>query len=132
MRTTIELGARQGFTQAKIELSPPSLGTIRIQLQHSDDGLTARVITDHAATADTLSQGGDDLRRSLQQAGINVISLDIETRGEGSQQSQDPTPGPAPGYASSSNQTDGADDDGGQIEPTTVVLPGGTRVNVLA
>src|SRR5581483_6267994 len=82
VRTTIELGARQGATQARIELSPGSLGTIRIQLHRTDEGVTAHVVTDSATTADTLSQSGDDLRRSLQSAGVNLISLNIEARGE--------------------------------------------------
>ena len=48
------------------------------------------MLTDHAATADTLSQGGDDLRRAFQSAGVNLLSLDIEARGDGGSQTQDP------------------------------------------
>ncbi len=102
VRTTIQLGTTQGFTQAKIELSPASLGTIQIQLHHTDDGVTAHVVTDNPATADTLSQGGDDLRRSLQQAGVNLLSLDIETRGDSGAQTQDRTQDSAARAASGS------------------------------
>ncbi len=135
MRTTIELGTRQGFSQAKIELSPGSLGTIRIQLHRTDDGVTAHVVTDSAATADTLSQGGDDLRRSLQAAGVNLLSLDIEARGDANTQTQDRAQDSSPRSQSGggSGQIDaiGATD-AGQAESTTVVLPGGALVNVLA
>jgi flagellar hook-length control protein FliK len=131
VRATIELGARQGASHARIELSPPSLGTIRIQLQHTDDGLTARVITDHAATADTLSQGGDDLRRALQSAGVNLLSLNIETRGGSSGQTQDPAQNGAPRYTSEGTPVEAVD----ESEPaaqTTLALPDGALVNVLA
>ncbi|MBV8217191.1 MAG: flagellar hook-length control protein FliK, partial [Solirubrobacterales bacterium] len=138
VRATIELGARQGFSRARIELSPPSLGTIRIQLHRTDEGLTARVVTDNAATADTLSQGGDDLRRSLQQAGVNLLSLDIQARSDGGAQTQAQTqdrPGngtPARIDALDSDQADAHSDSLGAAAPTTLVLPGGARVNVLA
>jgi flagellar hook-length control protein FliK len=135
VHTTIELGARQGATQAQIELSPASLGTIRIQLHRTDDGVTAHVLTDSAATADTLSQGGDDLRRSLQSAGVNLISLNIEARGDGNAPTQDRS------QDSSSRSQSGArsgqidaigDTDSTHAEPTTLVLPEGALVNVLA
>ena len=132
MRSTIELGTRQGFSQARIELSPPSLGTIRIQLHKTADGVTAHVVTDSAATADTLSQGGDDLRRSLESAGVNLVRLNIEARGEGAQ-TQDRSQDSAPGSTHASNQIDAVGDgDPGQPELMTHVLPGGALVNVLA
>jgi flagellar hook-length control protein FliK len=133
VRSTIELGARQGFSQARIELSPASLGTIRIQLHRTADGVTAHVVTDSAATADTLSQNSDDLRRSLQSAGVNLLSLDIEARSDGGEETQDPNENPAPRATAAVDPIDTADDSGSaQVEPTTAVLPGGARVNVLA
>jgi flagellar hook-length control protein FliK len=133
VRQTVELGARQGgTTTARIELSPASLGTIRIQLQHTDDGVTAKVLTDHAATADTLSQGGDDLRRAFQSAGVNLLSLDIEARGDRGAQTNDP------GQSSGSRHTSSGDDadiagEIGAVEPTTSsALAGSALVNVLA
>ena len=132
VRSTIELGARQGFSQARIELSPPSLGTIRIQLHKTDDGVTAHVVTDNAATADTLSQGGDDLRRSLESAGVTLVRLNIEARGDGAQ-TQDRGEDSAPRSAQGINQIDAAGDgDSDQAQTTTLVLPGGALVNVLA
>jgi flagellar hook-length control protein FliK len=135
VRTSIELGARQGATQARIELSPASLGTIRIQLHRTDDGVTAHVVTDSAATADTLSQGGDDLRRSLQSAGVNLLSLSIEARGDGNAPAQDRS------EDSSSRSQGGArateidaigETDPSPAQSTGTVLPEGTLVNVLA
>ena len=133
MRATVEMGASQGATTAKIELSPGSLGTITIQLQHTDDGVTAKVLADHAATADTLSQGGDDLRRALQSAGVNLLSLDIGTRGDNSAQAQAQNPGQSSGstYTTSGDNADAAGD-GGAIESTTSLPAGSALVNVLA
>jgi len=132
VRATVEMGATQGATSAKIELSPPSLGTITIQLQHSDDGVTAKVLADHAATADTLSQGGDDLRRALQSAGVNLLSLDIGTRGDSAQtQTQDPGQSSRSTYTTSGGDADAAGDTGA-VEPATSLPAGSALVNVLA
>ena len=132
VRATVAMGASQGATTAKIELSPPSLGTITIQLQHSDDGVTAKVLADHAATADTLSQGGDDLRRALQSAGVNLLSLDIGTRGDSAQtQTQDPGQSSRSTYTTSGDDADAAGD-AGAIEPVTSLPAGAGLVNVLA
>jgi flagellar hook-length control protein FliK len=134
VKATVEMASRQGATTARIELSPPSLGTIRIQLQHTDDGVTARVLTDHAATADTLSQGGDDLRRAFQSAGINLLSLNIEARADGGSQTSDP--GQTSGSSSSANSgATGSDEDadaGNPVQPTTSAPAGSALVNVLA
>ena len=82
VKTTIELGARQGFSQAKIQLAPANLGQITIHLQKTSDGIVAKVVADHSAAAQTMQQGGDDLRRSLQNSGLHLLRLDIETRGD--------------------------------------------------
>jgi flagellar hook-length control protein FliK len=79
---TIAMGARDGMSVARIELSPESLGAIQIHLQHTPDGLVARVVTEHPEAAQTLSQGGDDLKRQLQQNGTALLRLDIESSGQ--------------------------------------------------
>jgi flagellar hook-length control protein FliK len=130
VKTTIELGARQGFSQAKIQLAPANLGQITIHLQKTSDGIVARVVADHSAAAQTMQQGGDDLRRSLQNSGLHLLRLDIETRGE--------QRGSANGgaHTSQSDRTAGDNDaaagDDGASQPTTIVLPNGALVNVLA
>ncbi|HTX08445.1 MAG TPA: flagellar hook-length control protein FliK [Solirubrobacteraceae bacterium] len=125
--------AGPGVTQARIELSPASMGTIRIQIQRTDSGVTAHVVADHAATADTLSQGGDDLKRQFANAGVNLLSLNIESRGGGNGQSQnsDSDTGSASGSTANSDQIDAVGDDGA-VEPTTSALSGSALVNVLA
>ena len=79
---TIAMGARDGMSVARIELSPENLGAIQIHLQHTPDGIVARVVTEHPEAAQTLSQGGDDLKRQLQQNGTALLRLDIESSGQ--------------------------------------------------
>jgi flagellar hook-length control protein FliK len=129
VKTTIELGARQGFSQAKIQLAPATLGQITIHLQKTSDGIVAKVVAEHSAAAQTMQQGGDDLRRSLQNSGLHLLRLDVETRGDqrGSANGGAPT--------SQSDRTAGPNDtaaDDGASQPTTIVLPNGALVNVLA
>src|SRR5262249_37087729 len=121
----------QGFSQAKIQLAPASLGQITIHLQKTSDGIVARVVADHSAAAQTMQQGGDDLRRSLQNSGLHLLRLDIETRGDhrGSANGS--------GHTSQSSRTAGDHEsasagDDGPSQPTTIVLPNGALVNVLA
>ena len=129
VKTTIELGARQGFSEAKIQLAPANLGQITIHLQKTSDGIVAKVVAEHSAAAQTMQQGGDDLRRSLQNSGLHLLRLDIETRGDqrGSANGGAQTP--------QSDRTAGENDttaDDGASQPTTIVLPNGALVNVLA
>jgi flagellar hook-length control protein FliK len=131
VKTTIELGSRQGFSQAKIQLAPATLGQITIHLQKTSDGIVAKVIADHSAAAQTMQQGGDDLRRSLQNSGLHLLRLDIETRGDQRGSAN------AGGHTSQSQRTGGDQEsasagDDGASQPTTIVLPNGALVNVLA
>jgi flagellar hook-length control protein FliK len=131
VKTTIELGSRQGFSQAKIQLAPATLGQITIHLQKTSDGIVAKVVADTSAAAQTMQQGGDDLRRSLQNSGLHLLRLDIETRGDQRGSAN------AGGHTSQSQRTGGDQEsasagDDGASQPTTIVLPNGALVNVLA
>ncbi len=136
--STISMGARNGVSVARIQLAPDSLGSIQIHLQRSSDGsIVARVITEHPEAADTLSQGGDDLRRQLQQNGTNLVRLDIQSSNQQQRSSTQEQAGTASG-AGSSRGDDGDED--GTADPVTGVsndipthsLSGSALVNVLA
>jgi flagellar hook-length control protein FliK len=129
VKTTIELGARQGFSEAKIQLAPANLGQITIHLQKTADGIVAKVVADHSAAAQTMQQGGDDLRRSLQNSGLHLLRLDIETRGDQRGSANGGTQTSQSERTAGENET-AADD--GASQPTTIVLPNGALVNVLA
>jgi hypothetical protein len=107
VRTTIAMAARQGSSSARIQLSPASLGGLQIHLQRTADGLVARVIAEHPEAAQTLAQNGDDLRRSLQQSGMTLLRLDIE-----SSDRRDPSAHQDPGAGGAgTGPRVGADDD---------------------
>jgi flagellar hook-length control protein FliK len=126
---------RDGISQARIQLSPGSLGTIQIHLQRTSEGVVARVVTEHPEAAQTLSDNSDELRRSLQQNGTHLLRLDIESsdqRRSSAQQSQT-------GDGGAGSSAKDVDETGG--DDLTVSAPAGvagagltsaTLVNVLA
>jgi flagellar hook-length control protein FliK len=134
---TIAMGARDGMSVARIELSPDSLGSIQIHLQHTSDGLVARVVTEHPEAAQTLSQAGDDLKRQLQQNGTALLRLDIESSGQHGA-GRDGQAGSTDGSDGSANGTGSGDEDAadatGQASADTPLqtLSGSALVNVLA
>jgi flagellar hook-length control protein FliK len=134
------MGARDGVSVARIELAPESLGAIQIHLQHTSEGLVARVVTEHPEAAQALAQGGGDLKRQLQQNGTALLRLDIESSGQ--QRSGQQQTGSAPGSGSSGSASsrpggDGATEDGSASEAAAIETPlqtlsGSALVNVLA
>ncbi|HET8977541.1 MAG TPA: flagellar hook-length control protein FliK [Solirubrobacteraceae bacterium] len=131
---TVTLAAQNSISQARIELSPESLGTIQIHLQQTPDGLIARVVAAHPEAAQMLSQHGDDLRRSLQQNGALLLRLDIESSNE-----RRPGAQRGSGTSSATGRSGGAsqDRDAGSAlaavtESVRPGLSGAALVNVLA
>src|SRR6202012_5203100 len=112
---TIAMGARDGMSVARIELSPENLGAIQIHLQHTPDGIVARVVTEHPEAAQTLSQACDDLKRQLQQNGTALLRLDIESSGQQRSGQQDQT-GSAP--ASSDSAAGSGNGSGDHVDET--------------
>ena len=129
---SITLQARNGVSQARIQLSPESLGGVQIHLTRTSEGLIARVVAEHPEAAQTLAQSGDDLRRQLQQGGTTLLRLDIGSSGtrDGGAQDQSGsasgTPGEADGEAPIDAATAISTDNAGQGLSST------TLVNVLA
>jgi flagellar hook-length control protein FliK len=133
VRMTIDLASRQGYSQARIQLSPPELGDIRIHLQQTAEGLVARVVADHASAAQTLQHGGAELRRSLEAAGLPLLRLDIESSDQRGQTAHDPNRARGGGARDTAPADEQAESTG---EPTTqtltLTLPSGAVVDVLA
>jgi flagellar hook-length control protein FliK len=135
---TIAMGARDGISVARIELSPENLGAIQIHLQHTPDGLVARVVTEHPEAAQILAQSGDDLKRQLQQNGTALLRLDIESSGQqGSGREGEAGSAPGSNASSSDSSTGSADEDADAATQTSADTPlhtlsGSALVNVLA
>jgi flagellar hook-length control protein FliK len=132
---TIALGVRDGTSVARIQLTPASLGTIQIHLQRTEDGVVARVVTEHAEAAQTMADHSDDLRQSLEQSGTTLLRLDIETSDQRRSAAQEQTDGSAGGGSSRGDAAD-ADGDDLTVSAPAAVAGGGlttsTLVNVLA
>lgn len=137
---TVSLGARNGVAVARIQLAPASLGSIQIQLQHTADGIVARVVTEHPEAAEALAQGSDQLRQSLQQAGTPLLRLEIQTAGQQSAAPQQQRSGASNPDAGRSRSHGGrlprsGDDDGATAaidQIPTYGLTSASLVNVLA
>ncbi len=82
VRLAMRASADRGVTHARISLSPAELGGIEIHLRHTADGLVAKVIADTTGAAQLLQQSAGDLRRELEQQGLNLLQLDIGASGE--------------------------------------------------
>jgi len=82
VRLALRAGAERGVSHARISLTPRELGTVEIHLRHTSDGLVARVVAEHGAAVQQLQQAGADLRRQLEQSGIDVLRLDIGASGD--------------------------------------------------
>jgi flagellar hook-length control protein FliK len=133
---TIALGVRDGTSVARIQLTPASLGTIQIHLQRTEDGVVARVVTEHAEAAQTMADHSDDLRQSLEQSGTTLLRLDIETSDQRRSAAQEQTDGSAGGGSSRAGDAADADGDDLTVSAPAAVAGGGlttsTLVNVLA
>jgi flagellar hook-length control protein FliK len=77
LRASVALAQRAGGAQARITLSPPALGELRIRLTQTQGGLIARVSADSGAGAALLSENQAELRSTLSSLGVVLLHLDI-------------------------------------------------------
>jgi flagellar hook-length control protein FliK len=61
----------------EIELDPPELGRILVELSDTRHGVTAHVTASRAATAALIDQQLDTVRQALQNAGVHVSQLQV-------------------------------------------------------
>ncbi|MGQ0720027.1 MAG: flagellar hook-length control protein FliK [Candidatus Eiseniibacteriota bacterium] len=73
-----ELLAR-GHTQIRVTLDPPSLGKLRVELDVSDNRIAARIVATSPDALLLLQRDKDELVRSFQQAGIEDVTVNVES-----------------------------------------------------
>lgn len=73
----LEILQKQGFTEAKISLTPDHLGKVDIRITMQAGQLIAHFVTEHAAAKDMLEQQMTQLRGSLQGQGLTVERLEV-------------------------------------------------------
>jgi flagellar hook-length control protein FliK len=139
IHATIDIAARQGATQARIQLQPQELGQINIRLSQTSQGLLARVSAETPAAAQALADGRSELRQSLSSLGLPLLRLDISSYGQSAaREHQERFAGDA--GSSSGSSTSPSLEDGEAVEPlgelevasAPAALTGGALVDVLA
>jgi flagellar hook-length control protein FliK len=128
----LRLASQRGVTHARIQLHPAELGSIDVRLRSTAQGLVATIVAHDGDAVQTLQQAAGDLRRSLEQQGLNLLNLDIGGSGE---RSAGRAGADAGGSARGDREGSG---DGSESAPadtpteTTLQLPNGVLVDVLA
>lgn len=156
VKLAFRAAAERGVAHARIALSPRELGGIEIHLKQTADGLLARVVAEHQAAAQLLHTAAAELRRSLEAQGLTLLQLDVGTpgdeQGRGANGSgpfgfADGAAGDGRGSGAragqrgadaGANRTDADADEeivlgaARGTDPTTIALPNGALVDVLA
>jgi flagellar hook-length control protein FliK len=132
----IRMSQSNGITRARVQLHPEELGSIEIHLRSTPDGVAARLVTDGSQAANVLRHAGDELRRALQAQGVNLTQFDVGTAGQEQRRSASPQGDGAPprrdGRGGDSSGPDAANALEPTTEETTIRLPNGVLVDVLA
>ena len=131
----LRLASSGGVTHARIALHPEELGSVDVHIRSTSEGLVARVVAHSAEAVQTLQHAANDLRKSLEEQGLNVLSLDVGSSGDeraagragAGQTGSDSDSGSGRGGESAGP---GADDT--STETSTLRLPNGVLVDVLA
>jgi flagellar hook-length control protein FliK len=69
--------ARNGLSEARIDLKPEHLGPVRLQILTENSQVSIRIIAETAAARDLLESHLHSLRQELQQQGLKVESFDV-------------------------------------------------------
>jgi flagellar hook-length control protein FliK len=133
IEATLRVATQRGVSHARLQLNPAELGAVEVSLRGTAEGIVATVRADAAQAASVLQQAGAELRRSLEDAGVRVLELDIgwsgtESRGDADGSGERPSArgsaGPGAAGAGLAGDTD--------IPETVLELPNGVLVDVIA
>jgi flagellar hook-length control protein FliK len=69
---------RSGNARATLQLRPEALGQVDVHLRTSREGLVATIAAHDQAGLDALQQAGGELRRLLEDRGVQLHSLDLQ------------------------------------------------------
>jgi flagellar hook-length control protein FliK len=139
IRATIEIAARQGATQARIQLHPEDLGHISIRLSQTSAGLLARVSAETPAAAQALVEGRAELHQSLSSLGLSLLRLDISSFGQSETGEREgrfagASESSSASRAAGSNEDTESPETAGELEGAAApaAIAGGALVDVLA
>jgi hypothetical protein len=69
---------RSGNARATLQLKPAELGLVDVHLRTTRDGLVATIAAHSQSSLDALQSAGADLRRQLEDRGVQLHSLDLQ------------------------------------------------------
>jgi flagellar hook-length control protein FliK len=69
---------RNGHARATLQLKPEALGQVDVHLRTTREGLVATIAAHDQAGLDALQQAGTELRRLLEDRGVQLQSLDLQ------------------------------------------------------
>ncbi len=79
----VHVATARGVARARLQLHPQELGGIEVRLRTSDAGLVATITAQNADAVHAVTQAGAELRRSLEERGITIASLEISIAADG-------------------------------------------------
>jgi flagellar hook-length control protein FliK len=67
-------------SEIQIQLKPPSLGRLKISIEHKTEGLKVSIIAESQSARDMLLSNSGDLKTALLEQGINLDRINVETQ----------------------------------------------------
>jgi hypothetical protein len=130
---TIHVLTSRGAVHARLHLRPEELGGVEIALRTTaDGGVSARLVADNPHAARVLSERLHDLTSALARQGIALTDVEVRTAHDGASRDGRPAGHAAHGRRRAEG-TDSVDDIAAAPAATqTIVLDGGSIVDVLA
>lgn len=84
VQALVELAVSRGAASANLELYPAELGRVSVRLRSAaGGGLTAAMTVDRPEALQALQQSADQLRKALEERGVEVVRLEIGLSPEG-------------------------------------------------
>ncbi|HZW05000.1 MAG TPA: flagellar hook-length control protein FliK, partial [Anaerolineaceae bacterium] len=82
MVETIQSSVQKGQSSLRLQLNPQELGSIDVRLVSNPQGVGVTVFADQASTGRLLEMQIDQLRTSLQEAGVQLAHLNVFQHGQ--------------------------------------------------
>ena len=115
--------AQQRDGQIQLRLSPPELGTLRIQLTVNEGAITANLETETNAARTILLDNLPALRERLAEQGITIEKFDVDVGREGQQQTDNSADGERESNQSSNDSDSNPETQEQESTATTTVTP---------
>lgn len=81
LENSIKMMVSEGENRVSINLHPPELGKIQVELVVKDNQVHARINTENAAVKEVIMTNLDQLKSNIENAGISVTKFDVEVGG---------------------------------------------------